>query len=57
LKLPEGFSGSVNPAGYRLISGEGEALRFALDAAAGSNSGDGWTGFGGIGNGCNCLGL
>jgi hypothetical protein len=52
LQLPPGFSGSVNPAGYRVISGEGEALRFAPESTNGS-PGDGWTGFGGIGNGCN----
>jgi hypothetical protein len=53
LQLPAGFSGSVNPAGYRIVSGEGEALRFAPEEVMGGSSGTGWTGFGGIANGCN----
>ena len=54
LQLPKGFSGSLDPTGFRLVSGEGEALRFAPEPAKGGASPDGvWTGFGGIGNGCN----
>ena len=55
LHLPPGFSGSVNPTGYHLVSGEGKALRFAPEAAksGGPSNGDGWTSFRSIGNGCN----
>lgn len=51
LQLPSGFSGSVNPGGYRIVSGEGEALRFAPDVA--TSDGSGWNGYGGIADGCN----
>jgi len=56
LILPPGYSGSLNPAGFRLVSAEGEALRFApvMPKGGGSPDDDGsWTGFGGIRNGCN----
>jgi len=54
LRLPAGFSGSLNPDGYQLVSSEGEALRFAPKAAKRGGADDlGWTGFGGIGTGCN----
>ena len=54
LALPAGFSGSLNPAGFELVSGTGEAPRFAPVAKGGTNPDDArWTGFGGIANGCN----
>ena len=53
LQFPPGFSGSVNPAGYRIMSGEGEALRFAPEAANAGSTSEGWTGFRSVGKGCN----
>jgi hypothetical protein len=51
LQLPPGFSGSVNPAGYRIVSGEGEALRFAPEEA--TSDGSGWNGYGNVADGCH----
>lgn len=52
LKLPEGFTGSLNPVGFDVVSNAGEALRFASRSKGGS---EGWSGLGGTTNGCNAV--
>src|SRR5262249_44981918 len=51
LALPEGFSGRLDPAGFTLVSGKGEAPRFAPVAKAGT-PGARWAGEFRSPNGC-----
>lgn len=56
LSLPPGFSGSLNPAGFDLVSGQGEAPRFATATATqGATPPDNarWAGGFPLPNGCN----
>ena len=55
LRTPEGYSGSLDPQGYRMVTEAGQAPKFVAEATLTpqvSDSGQ-WTGFGGIRNGCN----
>ena len=55
LDLPEGYSGSLDPKGFRMVTEAGQAPKFVAEATPTpqvSDSGQ-WTGFGGIRNGCN----
>lgn len=51
LSLPDGFSGNLDPTGFRLVSGTGEAPRFA--SIDGTSRPSGWIPFGGLAHGCN----
>lgn len=55
LDLPPGFSGTLDPSGFQLISEAGEAPRFRAADHRGSTGGadDRWSDGFGLGNGCN----
>ena len=55
LRMPEGYSGSLDPNGYRMLTQAGQAPTFVADTAPVprlAQSGQ-WTGFGGVRDGCN----
>ena len=55
LRIPNGYAGSLDPTGYRMLAQAGQTPKFVMDAKQASLLSDSgqWTGFGGIQNGCN----
>ena len=54
LNMPKGYAGSLNPAGYRMVTGAIQAPKFVPSTGAEQPEGnDDWTAFGGLQNGCN----
>jgi hypothetical protein len=54
LHMPPGYSGSLNPEGYRMRTEAGQAPTFVADTVRTPQlNGGQWTGFGGLRNGCN----
>lgn len=52
LLLPQGFSGSLDVEGYRLVTDSDGSPRFVETSTRGDSSGD-WLTFGGLSTGCN----
>jgi formylglycine-generating enzyme required for sulfatase activity len=52
LSLPEGFSGSLDPTGFELLTAEDGRPRFVPQQADNVVAGE-WEAFGGVENGCN----
>ena len=54
LLMPEGYSGSLDPTGYRMLTEAGQAPKFVAEATP-TPAGDSgqWAAFGGLRNGCN----